>query len=100
MDDKGTVSAAKYISRGCSISQASASMMTVMVTGRPTTEALALSQRVRQMLRGEIDVASDRSLGDVRALAGVARFPARVRCAALAWGALEEALSVTIDDAR
>ena len=76
---------------GCAISQASASMMTVLLQGRTLGEAAALAADFRDLVHGRAEPASLRKLGDLRALAGVARYPARVRCALLAWNALEEA---------
>ena len=90
--DGERVRAARFTGQGCSISQASASMMTQLVTGKTVAEAAALRERVRLMLHGDADAAADESLGDLRALAGVARFPARVKCALLPWDALAEAV--------
>lgn len=88
---EGVVEAAKFVGQGCSISQASASMLTERLVGKPVVEAEALSRRFTEMLHGSEEAARDPALGDLRALAGVARFPARVRCALLAWEALGEA---------
>ncbi|HEX2187748.1 MAG TPA: SUF system NifU family Fe-S cluster assembly protein [Longimicrobiaceae bacterium] len=87
----GTVEEVRFAGQGCSISQASASMMAQLVTGKPLAEAEALTARFKEMLHGDPEAAKDRALGDLRALAGVAKFPVRVRCAMLAWNALEEA---------
>ena len=80
-----------FVGRGCSISQASASMMTQLVKGKSASEIEDLGSRFRGMVMGDDAGASDASLGSLRALSGVAKFPARVRCALLAWNALEEA---------
>jgi nitrogen fixation NifU-like protein len=80
-----------FVGRGCSISQASASMMTQLVKGKSADEIEDLGSRFRGMVMGDKAGASDTSLGSLRALSGVAKFPARVRCALLAWNALEEA---------
>jgi nitrogen fixation NifU-like protein len=77
--------------QGCAISQASASMMSGLVLGRTFAEAEPLLARFREMLRGDEAAARDKALGDLRALAGVSRLPRRVKCAMLAWDALEEA---------
>jgi nitrogen fixation protein NifU and related proteins len=82
-----------FSGRGCSISQASASMMTQLVKGKDVEEIEGLRSRFRDMVMGDEKAAEDTSLGSLRALSGVARFPARVRCALLAWNALETALS-------
>jgi nitrogen fixation NifU-like protein len=87
----GAVEEVRFAGQGCSISQASASMMAQQVAGKPLAEADALAARFREMLHGGAEAAKDRALGDLRALAGVAKFPVRVRCAMLAWNALEEA---------
>ena len=82
----------RFSGRGCSISQASASMMTQLVKGKKLDEIETLRGRFRQMVMGD-EAGADSSLGSLRALGGVARFPARVKCALLAWNALEEALA-------
>jgi nitrogen fixation protein NifU and related proteins len=87
----------KFNGRGCSISQASASMMTQLVKGKSLDEIAPLREKFRTMVMGKSPDgtptgAPDKSLGEARALAGVAKFPARVRCALLAWNALGEAL--------
>lgn len=82
----------QFVGRGCSISQAAASMMTMVVKNRPTAEALALGARMSAMMHGDAGAAQDRALGDSRALAGVAQFPVRVKCALLPWNALQDAL--------
>ncbi|MBV9773731.1 MAG: SUF system NifU family Fe-S cluster assembly protein [Gemmatimonadetes bacterium] len=87
----GIVEEVRFAGQGCSISQASASMMTQQLRGHPLADADALAARFREMLHGSGEAARDRALGDLRALAGVAKFPVRVRCAMLAWNALEEA---------
>ncbi|GGI98774.1 iron-sulfur cluster assembly scaffold protein NifU [Alicyclobacillus cellulosilyticus] len=85
----GVVTDARFRGSGCSISMASASMMTEAVKGLPIAEALALSRSFRAMMRGE---EPDRDLGDLEALQGVSKFPARIKCATLAWQALEKAV--------
>jgi nitrogen fixation NifU-like protein len=82
----------RFRGRGCSISQAAASMMTQVVKARPRIEALALADRMTAMMHGDAQAAADRALGDLRALAGVAKFPVRVKCALLPWNALKDAL--------
>ncbi len=88
---EGRVEQARFQGQGCSISQASASMMAQQVEGRSLEEAAALAARFTEMMHGSEEAARDRSLGDLRALAGVAKFPVRVKCALLAWEALGEA---------
>ncbi|MES2359884.1 MAG: SUF system NifU family Fe-S cluster assembly protein [Gemmatimonadota bacterium] len=83
----------RFTGRGCSISQASTSMMTEMVKGKRASEIGQIGERFRAMVMGDADAAADATLGRARALAGVARFPARVKCALLAWNALERGLA-------
>jgi nitrogen fixation protein NifU and related proteins len=90
--EEGRVREAAFTGQGCAISQAAASMMTQQLRGKTIEEALALRERFRAMILGDADAARDRSLGDLRALSGVARLPVRVKCALLAFSALEEAL--------
>jgi nitrogen fixation NifU-like protein len=90
--DGDRVSDLKFTGRGCSISQAAASMMTESVKGKTAAEADTLWQRYHAMILGDQDAARDKALGPLRSLSGVSKFPARVRCALLAWNALEEAL--------
>lgn len=80
-----------FVGRGCSISQASASMMTQLVKGKKIDEVESLRGQFREMVMGNVPV-DEKSLGSLRALSGVSKFPARVKCALLAWNALEEAL--------
>lgn len=94
--DDGVVAAASFTGAGCAISQASASMLTEAVTGRPVDDALELAARFKAMIRGGEPHAS---LGDLAALQGVAKLHARVKCATLAWVTLEEALGADRDPA-
>lgn len=90
--DGDTVREARFTGQGCSISQASASMLTQAVRGRSRAEAEALVKRFVAMAHGDAEAAADPAMKEMRALQGVARFPARIRCATLAWGALDDAL--------
>lgn len=94
---KNEIADVKFTGRGCSISQASASMMTQLVKGKSPEEAEALRKKFREMIMGDSSLASDKSLGSLRSLVGVSRFPARVKCALLAWNALEEAITPPVD---
>ena len=89
---EGKVADVKFGGRGCSISQASASMMTELVKGRTPDEVHALGERFAEMIRGDTEAAKDQALGQARALSGVSRFPTRVRCALIAWEAMERAV--------
>ncbi len=76
--------------RGCSISQASASMMTEAVKAKPLDDVHQLIDIFKDMMRGQpVDT---EELGDLEALEGVQKFPVRIKCALLAWTTLEEAL--------
>jgi nitrogen fixation NifU-like protein len=77
--------------RGCSISQASASMMSDVVEGKSIAEIRGLSDAFQGMMRnGATEVPE--ALGDIEALQGVAKFPVRVKCATLAWRTLGEGI--------
>jgi nitrogen fixation NifU-like protein len=82
----------KFVGQGCSISQAAVSMMTTKLEGRSLEEAGALASRFTEMMHGDAEAAKDRSMGDLRALAGVSKFPVRIKCALLGFDALQEAL--------
>jgi nitrogen fixation protein NifU and related proteins len=88
----GVIEDAKFVGDGCSISQASISMMTQLVKGKPVEEALRLADRFTAMMHGDPEAARDREMGDLRSLAGVAKFPVRVKCALLGWNALQQAV--------
>jgi nitrogen fixation NifU-like protein len=90
--DGDNVSDLRFSGRGCSISQASASMMTQLVKGKTTEQIDAIRKQFRDLMLGDSS-ADNPELGSLRALSGVARFPARVKCALLAWNALESALA-------
>ncbi|WP_318616852.1 Fe-S cluster assembly sulfur transfer protein SufU [Sporosarcina sp. YIM B06819] len=80
---------AKFEGEGCSISMASASMMTQIVKGKNVNEATKLAHVFSDLMLGK-DVEDSIDLGDIEALAGVAKFPARIKCATLAWKAMEK----------
>ena len=90
--DEGQISHARFIGQGCSISQASVSMMTDLLEGRSIDDAVGLADRFTAMMHGDDEAAKDRALGDLRALQGVSKFPVRIKCALLAFDALREAL--------
>jgi len=98
--DGDTIRELKFSGRGCSISQASASMMTQLLKGKSTDEVASLRARFREMVMGNADAATDTAMGSLRSLSGVWRFPARVKCALLAWNALETALSERTGSSR
>ena len=88
--DGDRVAEVRFDGTGCSISQASASMMTEVIRGKTVDEVRALIQRVQKMLKGGDGGGAD--LGELEALRGVSKFPVRIKCALLAWKVLEGAL--------
>jgi len=88
---EGLVEDVKFTGQGCAISQASASMMTTKLKGKPREEAVAMARAFHDLVTMEV---SDppRMLGDLRLLNGVRKFPQRVKCATLAWRAFEQAV--------
>lgn len=88
--EEGKVTGASFQGRGCSISQASASMMTVMLTGKTVAEAETAIRKFLGMMKGE--PGPHKELGELQALQGVARYPVRIKCATLAWHAAEQGL--------
>ncbi len=84
----GTISDVRFVGRGCSISQASASMMTEQIKGKTLAEARNLVGQFKAMMHGE--TVSEEDLGDLVALQGVRKFPVRIKCATLAWVALDQ----------
>lgn len=85
---EGKVASVRFEGRGCSISQASASMMTEMIKGKTLTQVRALVEQFRAMMHG--GAASEDDLGELMALQGVRKFPVRIKCATLAWVALDQ----------
>lgn len=88
----GAVSDIAFRGRGCSISQASGSMLTDMVLGKRTEQVRRLVELFTKMLR-EPENEPPEELGDLEAFQGVAKFPVRVKCATLAWHTLEDGLN-------
>jgi nitrogen fixation protein NifU and related proteins len=88
----GRVADVSYDALGCSISQAAASVMTDLVIGRSLEEATALHEDFLALMQGKGEPDDDR-LEDGVAFAGVAKFPARIKCALLSWMAWKDATS-------
>lgn len=86
--EDGIVRNVKFTGEGCSISMSSASMMTEAVMGKTGEEALQLADKFSAMMKGEEVEFGDYE--DVEALSGVNKFPARIKCATLAWNALRK----------
>ncbi len=89
--EQGLIHELSFIGSGCAISQASASLMTDALKGKTVAEAHALFQQVHEMLT--VDEAVPATVDKLTVLAGVKAFPARVKCATLAWHTLEAALN-------
>ncbi len=92
-DDLATVEDVSYDAQGCSISQASTSMMAELLVGRPVKDSLEVVDAFQAMIssRGQ-EEGDEEVLDDAVALAGVSRYPARVKCALLGWMAFKDAL--------
>ena len=95
--DGDRVADVSFQGTGCAISRASASLMTEAIKGKSRVDARELFERFHELVTGKLDPDADprvkQSLGSLRALGGVARFPIRVKCASLAWHAHRSALS-------
>lgn len=90
-----------YEGMGCSISQASASVLYELVNGRPLGEGLKRHDAFTELMQGRGQVTPDEALlEDAVAFAGVAKYPARIKCALLAWMAFKDAAAraATVDD--
>lgn len=88
--EDGVIKDIAFTGEGCAISTASASLMTETLKGKSIQDAEAVMSRFLELVTGKLDGASD--LGDLQVLAGVREFPARVKCATLAWHTLESAI--------
>jgi nitrogen fixation NifU-like protein len=89
--DGDSVGDLKFDGKGCSISQASASMMTEKVKGLNVKDASALAESIKRLMAGEED-GDPNKLGDLVSLKGVVKYPVRIKCALLGWNTLLEAL--------
>ena len=95
--DDVVVEDVSYDAEGCSISQAAASVLTDLVIGKPVTEALAVHETFLELMQSRGGVEPDEDvLEDAIAFAGVAKFPARVKCALLSWMAWKDATSQVV----
>ncbi len=86
----------RFSGHGCSISQASASMMTAIVKGKSIDDVRAVARRFKQLMTIEEDdgtTPTDIRLGDIEALQGVVKYPVRIKCAVLGWNTLLEGLN-------
>jgi nitrogen fixation NifU-like protein len=90
--DGDTVADVSYEGQGCSISQASASVMTDLVIGKSLPEALEVHDEFLRLMQSKGEATPDEDvLEDAVAFAGVSRYPARIKCALLAWMAWKDA---------
>jgi nitrogen fixation NifU-like protein len=90
-----------YDSLGCSISQASASVLADLVIGKPVDEAMRISQAFLELMQSRGAVEPDEDvLEDAVAFAGVSKYPARIKCALLGWMAWKDATARALEEAR
>jgi nitrogen fixation NifU-like protein len=93
--DDGVVDDVSYAAEGCSISQAAASVMADLVIGKKVDEAMSLHEEFLALMQGGGSIEpNEERLEDGIAFAGVARFPARIKCALLAWMAWKDATAL------
>ena len=91
--DEGVVRELSFVGTGCAISKASASMMTQAVKGKTREEAQVLFDEFHRMVTGELDEElTPNQLGRLKIFSGVRDYPARVKCASLAWHTMKAAL--------
>ncbi len=90
-DEKGIIQDIRFKGSGCAISKASASMMTMALKGKKTEEAEKIFTQFHDMVMGK-EGAKTTELGKLKVFAGVREYPARVKCASLAWHTMEAAL--------
>ena len=87
----GRISQVRFKGKGCAISQAAASMLAQQLEGKTVQEAGRLVETMKGLMQGQApDETVD--LGDLEALAGVRKFPVRIKCAALSWNVVEQGL--------
>jgi len=94
----GSLQDIKFSGHGCAISQASASMMTAKLKGKARDDVMNTLRAFEDLVTGDDENVSSLT-GDLRTMRGVRRFPQRVKCAMLAWRALEEALRTSNGEA-
>jgi nitrogen fixation protein NifU and related proteins len=98
VDGEPVVEDLSYDSLGCSISQASASVMSDLMIGRPVGEAMRISQVFLDLMKSRgADVPDEDVLEDAVAFAGVSKYPARIKCALLAWMAWKDATAQAME---
>jgi nitrogen fixation protein NifU and related proteins len=98
VDGEPVVEDLSYDALGCSISQASASVMSDLVIGRPVGEAMRISQAFLELMKSRgAEVPDGDVLEDAMAFAGVSKYPARIKCALLAWMAWKDATAQAME---
>ncbi len=92
--DGDLIADARFHGSGCAISKASASLMTSLLKGKTRGEAQALYERFHDMLHADVDAPIDEEgLGKLKVFSGVREYPMRIKCATLAWHALNACLA-------
>jgi nitrogen fixation protein NifU and related proteins len=98
VDGEPVVEDLSYDALGCSISQASASVMSDLLIGRPVGEAMRISQVFLELMKSRgADVPDEDVLEDAMAFAGVSKYPARIKCALLGWMAWKDATAQAME---
>ena len=100
-DGEAVVEDVSYESLGCSISQASASVMSELIIGRTVPEGLTLADEFLRLMQSKGQLEPDEEiLGDAVAFAGVAKYPARIKCALLGWMAWKDATAQALEEQK
>ena len=89
--DGGRLARIRFRGKGCAISQAAASMLAAVLEGTSASQAAAVIEAMKRLMQGEAP-SETLDLGDLEALAGVRKFPVRIKCAALSWNVVEQGL--------
>lgn len=89
----------RFTGKGCAISQATASMLSEQLEGKTFDDVARLINRMKALMQGQDLDASD-DVGDLESLAGVRKFPVRIKCAALSWNLVEQAVQQYREDAN
>lgn len=97
-DASGGLEDIKFTGRGCAISQASASLMTIKLKGKSRAEAMEMLRAFHELVTNDAGE-SVKALGDLRVMRGVRNFPQRVKCAMLPWRAVEQAFEQGVGEA-
>ena len=88
---EGRIRQARFRGTGCAINQAAASMLMQQIEGKSADEVARLIEALKRLMQGQ-EPNSAVDLGDLEALAGVRKFPVRIKCAALSWNVIEQGL--------